>query len=118
MTDEMNKDCWIKIKMLNETSVMLPTDIFEGLYENLLNDNRVNVCHCSIYMALILLSHKNELANAFPISRKGIMELSHFYGILTYHKCIRQLEAYGYIRYNPSYSYCNRSTIYLDNVIE
>ncbi|HEY5370215.1 MAG TPA: hypothetical protein VIJ75_14625 [Hanamia sp.] len=46
-----------------------------------------------------------------------IMELAHVHNIVTYHKCIRQLEAYGYIRYNPSYSYYKRSTIYLDNVI-
>ncbi len=28
------------------------------------------------------------------------------------------LMAIGYIRYNPSYSYYNRSTTYLDNVIK
>lgn len=97
---------------------MLPTDIFEALYTNLLNDKRLSVCHCSIYMALIILWHKNELANPFPVSRKGIMELAHVHSIVTYHKCIVQLETYGYIRYNPSYSYYKRSTIYLDNVIK
>ena len=68
-----------------------------------------------VYMALILLWHKNELTNPFPVSRKGIMELAHVHSIVTYHKCIGQLEAYGYIRYNPSYSYYNRSTIYLNS---
>ena len=95
---------------------MLTPDIFEALYTNLLNDKRLSVFHCSIYMALILLWHKNKLANPFPVSRKGIMELAHVHSIVTYHKCIGQLEAYGYVRYNPSYSYYNRSTIYLDNV--
>ena len=97
---------------------MLPSDIFEALYTNLLNNKRLSVCHCSIYMALILLWHKNELANPFPVSRKGIMELAHVHSIVTYHKCIGQLETYGYIRYYPSYSYYNRSTIYLDNGIK
>jgi len=97
---------------------MLPKDIFEALYTNLLNDKRLSVCHCSIYMALILLWQKNELANPFPLSRKGIMELAHVHSIVTYHKCIGQLEAYGYIRYNPSYSYYDRSTINLDNGIK
>ena len=97
---------------------MLPPDIFEAIYANLLNDKRLSVCHCSIYMALILLWNKNEQANPFPVSRKGIMELAHVHSIVTYHKCIGHLEEYGYIRYNPSYSYYNRSTIYLDNVIK
>ncbi len=85
------------------SSTMLPTDIFEALYNTLLNDKRLNVCH------------KNKLANPFPVSGKGIMELAHVNSIVTYHKCIGLLEAYGYIRYYPSYSYYNRSTIYLDN---
>ena len=97
---------------------MLPPDIFEILYINLLNDKRLSVCHCSIYMALILLWHKNKLANPFPVSRKDIMELAHIHSIVTYHKCIGQLEDYGYIRYNPSYSYYNRSTIYIDKSIK
>lgn len=93
---------------------MLAPDIFESLHTNLLNDNRLTVCHCSIYMALVLLWHKNKLINPFPISRKEILDLSHVHSIVTYHKCIGQLQAYGYIRYNPSYSYYDRSTIYLD----
>lgn len=95
---------------------MLSPDTFEILYKYLLNDQRLSVWHFSIYMALILLWHKNELANPFPISRKSIMELAHVRSIVTYHKCIGQLQMYGYIRYNPSYSYYKRSTIYLDNV--
>ena len=39
---------------------MLQTDIFEALYINLLNDKRLSVCHCSMYMALIQLWHKKS----------------------------------------------------------
>jgi len=97
---------------------MVSRDIFESLYTKFLNDKRLSVCHCSIYIALILLWNKNEQANPFPVSRKMIMELAHIQSIVTYHKCLRQLEAYGYIRYNPSYSYYKRSSIYLDNAIK
>ena len=97
---------------------MLLPNIFEAFYTNLLNDKRLSVCHCSIYLALILLWNKNKQANPFPVSRKGIMELAHVHSVVTYHKCIRHLEEYGYIRYNPSYSYYIRSTIYLNDVIK
>lgn len=96
---------------------MLPQATFEILYANLITDDRLGITHFSVYMALILLWHKNELKNPFPVSRKGVMELAHVQSIVTYHKCIGQLEEYGYIRYNPSYSYYKRSTIYLDNQI-
>lgn len=84
------------------------------LYTNLVNDTRLSVSHFSIYMALVILWHKNELANPFPISRKDVMELAHVNSIVTYHKCINQLQQFGYIKYNPSYSYYQRSTVYLN----
>jgi hypothetical protein len=93
---------------------MLPPETIENIYSNLLNDNRLTVSHLSIYMALVLLWHKNELVNPFPVSRKGIMELAHVHSIATYHKCIAQLQVYGYIRYKPSFSYYQKTTIFLD----
>lgn len=93
---------------------MLSPATIETLYSNLINDQRLTVSQFSIYMALILLWHKNALANPFPVSRKGIMELAHVHSIVTYHKCIEQLQLYGYIQYNPSYSCYYRSTIYID----
>jgi hypothetical protein len=95
---------------------MLSHDIFEVVYSSLLNDKRLTVCHFSIYMALILLWNKNEQTNPFPVSRKCIMELAHVHSIVTYHKCIGHLEEYGYIHYNPSYSYYDRSTIFINHV--
>ena len=95
---------------------MLPSGILEMSQDRLLADKRVSVYHFGIYMALIILWHENALANPFPVSRKNIMELAHIHSSTTYHKCIAQLELYGYIQYNPSYSYYQRSLIYLNNV--
>ena len=104
------------MKIQKDNRKMLPPSTIENLYGNLITDERLSVSHLSIYMALILLWHRNSFKNPFPISRKGIMELAHVNSVVTYHKCIGQLEEYGYIRYNPSFSYCKRSTIYFDNV--
>ena len=103
------------MKIQKENSKMLPPDTLENLYGNLITDKRLSVSQFSIYMALILLWHRNEFENPFPVSRKSIMELAHVHSIVTYHKCIGQLEEYGYIQYSPSYSYYKRSTIYLEN---
>ena len=83
------------------------------LYTNLVNDTRLSVSHFGIYMALVILCHKNDLINPFPISRKSIMELAHINSIVTYHKCMEQLGLFGYIIYSPSYSYYQRSTVCL-----
>ena len=66
----------------------------QSCYLNLIEQKWGKGYSCSKcgYMALILLWHKNELANPFPVSRKGIMELADINSIVTYHKCLRQLE--------------------------
>jgi hypothetical protein len=66
-------------------------------------DERINVWHISAYTAIIQLWYKGGFTNPVFITRKKIMELSHIGSIATYHKCIRELEHYGYIRYEPSY---------------
>lgn len=95
---------------------MLSTETLIRNYSHLFNDKRLSVWHFSIYTTLVLVWHKNELANPFPISRKSIMELAHVHSFATYHKCIKQLEMFGYIRYNPSYSYYERSLIFINDI--
>jgi hypothetical protein len=41
------------------------------------------------------------------------MKLAKISGVATYHKSIRELDEYGYIRYEPSYNRYKRSVIYL-----
>ena len=67
-------------------------------------------------MTLVFFWHKNELDNPFPLSRKSVTELAYVHSFATHNKCIEQLEMFGYIRYNPSYSYYERSSIFINNV--
>ncbi|MEO6522483.1 MAG: hypothetical protein ABIN91_12440 [Mucilaginibacter sp.] len=41
--------------------------------------------------------------NPLQVSQLRLMELSSIQSIVTYHKCIRQLQEFGYIDYFPSY---------------
>ena len=95
---------------------MLKSETMDILYKRIVNDERLSLTHFSIYMALLFLWYKNEMNNPFPMSRQHVMGLSHLHSIATYHKCLTQLQLYGYIQYNPSYSYYTRSTIYLENI--
>jgi len=42
------------------------------------------------------------------------MELAKISGVATYHKTIRELHEYGYIKYQPSYNRFSRSRIYIN----
>lgn len=42
-----------------------------------------------------------------------VMPLAKIYSSATYHRVLRELHAYGYVRYEPSFSRVRRSRIYL-----
>ena len=66
-------------------------------------DERINVWHISIYTAILQLWYGRDFTNPVSITRRKVMELAHIGSIATYHKCIKELEQYGYIKYEPSY---------------
>jgi replication initiation and membrane attachment protein DnaB len=66
-------------------------------------DIRIGSRHLSLYMAMVQLWHKNNLVNPVPVSRRKLLALSHIGSIVTYHKYIKELEDFGYIKYQPSY---------------
>lgn len=93
---------------------MLLLDAIEKMYASLLADRRLSVWHLSICTALVLLWCRNGFANSIPISRKALMELAHIHSIATYHKCIKQLQDFGYIRYEPSFNPFAKTVVHLD----
>lgn len=68
-------------------------------------DERLLPSHISLYVAMVSLWRKSNFDKAFRIARRDLMQLSHISSIATYHKCIRQLDEYGYIKYQSSYNY-------------
>lgn len=82
-------------------------------YAFFLADQRVNVCHISVYSVFLYLWTKNGFNNPIHITRKQIMKLAHIRSIVTYHKCVFQLAEFGYIRYLPNYNSYLGSEVYI-----
>jgi hypothetical protein len=57
--------------------------------------------HISLYMALFECWNKNCFENPVSITREIIMPIAKISGIATYHKCIKDLYNFGYIKYLP-----------------
>jgi len=76
-------------------------------------DKRVSIWHFGVYVAILQLWHKGNHVNPIAITRRRIMQLAHVSSIATYHKCIRELDRYGYIKYEPSYHPCG-SKVFLE----
>ena len=66
-------------------------------------DRRLHGSHVSLYTALFACYQQSGYQNPFPITRKMVMGFSTIASVATYHKCIRELDDYGYIRYRPSF---------------
>lgn len=64
-----------------------------------------------MYVALCLAKSDNPQLPCFRVTRRKVMDHSRIASIATYHKKIRELKAWGYIEYAPSFHPIKGSTI-------
>ena len=89
---------------------------FKRVFDAISKDERLTVTHLCIYNALLQCWNKNDFSNPVKITRKEIMRLSKVKSKTTYHKCIKELQNAGYIRYEPSYK-SEGSKVYVLNIV-
>src|SRR5690554_3301563 len=66
------------------------------------DDERLNSTHVSLYLALFQFWNLNRFKNPISINRSDAMRVSKVGSKTTYHRCINQLDEWGYIKYFPS----------------
>ncbi|OJW81740.1 MAG: hypothetical protein BGO69_14630 [Bacteroidetes bacterium 46-16] len=77
------------------------------------DDARLSSTHMSIYFVLFSYWIRNDYVNPFNITRRAVMQKAKIKSIVTYHKCIKELDSLGYIKYQPSYHPGIGSKVYL-----
>lgn len=87
-----------------------------GFFDKLVLDDRLNPTHISLYLALFQFWNLQRFKNPISISREEVMRLSKIASKATYHKCMRELHAYKFIDYDPSYNPYRGSLITLHNL--
>lgn len=80
-------------------------------------DHRISGNHIALFLALFQIWIEHDCKDPFPIERRTLMESAKVSGIATYHKCIKDLHAYGYIKYQPSFSPNRRSKVYFSTCV-
>jgi hypothetical protein len=78
-------------------------NLYRDLLGLLTKDSRITVWHMAAMFGIIQLSNSGDIKEPIYISRKRVMELAHINNFVTYHKCIKELQEFGYILYCPSY---------------
>lgn len=94
----------------------MPIDRLTDFYLAIKEDNRITTTHISLYMALFEYWNQNEFENPIKITRRRIMEAAKINGLATFHKCIKDLNEFGYIQYLPSRNPAINSIVYLHKV--
>lgn len=75
----------------------------DNFLERTVGDSRLLPTHISLFMAIFYYSDEQDPKRSFRVCRRKLMQFSRIRGKATYHKCIGELVAYGYIIYQPSY---------------
>ena len=94
------------------TAINNPVVAYSKLVWRMGKDQRLMATHISLFTALFVRWQRNDFVSPFPVTRKELMGYSRIASIATYHKCIRELDGYGYVRYQPSYDPAKGSLVY------
>jgi hypothetical protein len=76
------------------------------------HDPRISFTHISLFAALVHYRQEHGFENPVQFFSHQLMRLAKISGTATYARIIRELDAYGYIRYEPSYKRNQGSKIY------
>ncbi|WP_246254430.1 hypothetical protein [Pedobacter foliorum] len=87
----------------------------ENFLEMAADDSRLLPSHISLFMAIFYYSPADPKA-VFRVCRRKLMQFSRIRSLSTYHKCMAELVAYGYINYQPSYDPIRASTVSLIHI--
>ena len=69
----------------------------------MVSDNRLKPVHISLSVAVCHSWISSRFQRSCRISRSRIMKASRIRSKATYHKTLKDLQAFGYLRYTPSY---------------
>ncbi|MCE7865198.1 MAG: transcriptional regulator [Bacteroidetes bacterium CHB5] len=86
-----------------------------GFFDKVSKDDRLGPLHVSMYVSLFQFWNASRFKNPISISRSEVMRISKICSKATYHKCIKELNEFGYLKYKPSFNPIRGSLIYLFN---
>lgn len=86
-----------------------------GFFDRVAADERLNPTHISMYVSLFQFWNASRFKNPISISRGELMRVSKISAKAMYHKCMKELNDFGYLKYKPSYNPFKGSLVYLFN---
>lgn len=84
-----------------------------AVFDAFSKDSRLNPTHISLYVALFQFWNTSHFTVGFYINREEVMSLSKIGSKTTYHRCINELDKWGYLIYKPSHNPLKGSRIHM-----
>ncbi|WP_223151079.1 hypothetical protein [Flavobacterium sp. GP15] len=97
---------------------MKPNKHLTTLFDRLIEDKNIHPTHISLYFSLFQYWNINCFQNPISITREEMMLSSKIGSRATYHKCMRELNDKGYIKYIPTFNPFKGSSVLLFNFSE
>lgn len=86
---------------------------FSEFFAAIASDPRISVTHIGVYAALLQFWKEHEYVNPVQAFSREIMPIAKISAKRTYHKTIRELSEYGYVKYQPSFKRNKGSRVFL-----
>lgn len=85
---------------------------FRGAMDRLAHDDRrLTSHHLALYFALFYYWNLSRFKAMIPIARDDVMNRARIGSTNTYHRCLKDLDAWGYLRYKPTFDNQCRSVV-------
>lgn len=84
-----------------------------GFMERAGKDPRLGPLHLSLYLAILYCWVQQGGEGPVKVSGKELMPLAKIGGPTPMYRCLRELHAFGYIDYRPSFNPAAKSKVYL-----
>lgn len=88
---------------------------FSDFFAAISNDYRISSTHIGIFAALLHYKLEKGFTNPIHAFSADIMEIAKISAPKTYRKCMQDMSAYGYLRYEPSFKKNQPSKIYFND---
>lgn len=88
-----------------------------AFYQAIADDPRIGVTHISLYLALLNEWQLGGGKTQLEVTRRELMRRAKINARQTYHKCIHQLQEYGYIRYWPGSNSIDLTQVELNRLV-
>jgi hypothetical protein len=86
--------------------------ILDGFFKAIENDFRIGTSHIAIFAALLQFRASKDYINPISAYSIEIQSIAKVMSPKTYHRCMRDLDNYGYLVYVPTKNKNKRSSIY------